>query len=63
LIARSKLLRSSTRSAWIKGILSNVPLPMPVNPVSIGLSAADIAKAYEDRQRFSWLDFYFELID
>jgi hypothetical protein len=57
LVEIAKLARPSPTTAIWKAIGSNVPLPIPVNPLSIGLGLADILDAYNRRSRFGWLYF------
>ena len=46
----------------IKGIASNCPLPIPVNPVSVASAAADVYKDYILKKKYGWLFFYVENI-
>lgn len=42
-------------STILGGIMSNVPLPIPVNPVSIGLAGKDIYEKHKLRSNYGWL--------
>jgi hypothetical protein len=48
-------------SAWAKAVTSNLPLPMPLNPLSLVASATDLIETYDRKTRFGWLYFLFEL--
>ena len=43
----------------VSGLLANLPIG-PVNPFSIGVALADIAKANTQRRKFGWLYFVME---
>lgn len=53
-------VKPDAKSAWARALTANVPLPIPVNPVAIALSAADLKGTYERRKRFGWLYFLLE---
>ena len=57
----ARLVEPSPRTTILKSIGSNIPLPIPVNPVSIGIGIQEIKDTYERRQRFGWLYFLMEL--
>lgn len=54
-------VKPNPRGAWAKAVAANIPLPIPVNPVSIAMSAVDVKGAYDRHQRFGWLYFLLEL--
>ena len=59
--ALAKSVRPSETTALIKGIFSNLPLPIPVNPLSIA-DAVTTWQANKDRAlEFGWLYFLMEL--
>jgi hypothetical protein len=45
----------------LKSIASNIPLPIPINPVSIGIAVKELKEAYDRKERFGWLYFLMEL--
>ena len=57
LIQIAKLCRPAPCSAIWKAVGSNIPLPIPVNPVSIGLAIKEISESYRLRSKFGWLYF------
>lgn len=44
----------------VKGVLANLPMPLPVNPIGIVESAAEAKKQYDLRKQFGWLFFVLE---
>jgi hypothetical protein len=53
----AKSVEPSVKSAAIKAFASNVPLPAPVNPVSVALGIKDIEDNVERQRSFGWLYF------
>jgi hypothetical protein len=49
--------------ASLKGIIGNVPLPLPINPASLGFSIVDTVVEHRRKKQFGWLYFLFELQD
>ena len=49
--------RPSLTKTSILGILGNIPLPIPVNPVSILSTVNDVRKDFKDKKDFDWLFF------
>ncbi len=41
----------------ISGIIDNIPLPIPVNPISVLSTISDIRKESKERKEFGWLFF------
>lgn len=54
-------MKPDARSAWARALATNLPLPIPLNPLSVALSAADVKSAYDRQRRFGWLYFLLEL--
>jgi hypothetical protein len=50
--ALARLVEPSQKTTILKSIVSNIPLPIPVNPVSIGIGLKEIRDTYEKRQKF-----------
>ena len=44
----------------VKGVASNIPLPIPVNPVSIVCTGRDILKEINFEKKYGWLYFYID---
>ena len=57
----ARTVKPDIRSAWAKAVISNVPLPIPLNPVSVVQSALDVKATYDRQQRFGWLYFLLEV--
>jgi hypothetical protein len=57
----ARMVRSSGRMTLIKFIVSNIPLPIPVNPVSVGLGIKDLATERVRTAQFGWLYFLLDL--
>jgi hypothetical protein len=57
----ARLARPNIGRTIIKGVVSNFPLPIPINPASLGLSIKDVVTAYEQKRRFGWLYFLMDL--
>jgi hypothetical protein len=53
--------KPSPALSTLKAIVGNIPLPIPVNPASLGISIADTVAARKLKARFGWLYFLFEL--
>ncbi len=52
---------SSNSMSLIKFISSNMPLPIPINPVSIGLGIDEYQKGKKIVEKYGWLYFLFDL--
>lgn len=50
-------LRPNIGSEILKGIASNIPLPIPINPASVTLSAKSLANAVRFKKKYSWAAF------
>ncbi len=57
----ARVTRPAAASSLFKAVVSNLPLPIPINPASIGLSVLDAIQAYQRRQRYGWIYFVLEL--
>jgi hypothetical protein len=57
----ARLVEPNAKSAWAKAVAANLPLPIPLNPVSVALSAIDVKASYDRQQRFGWLYFLLEV--
>ena len=56
-----KLLRPSLRVETIKASASVIPLPVPINPISLFSTAIDMKKKTEAMKRYGWIYFHMEL--
>lgn len=56
-----RLVEPSPRKTILKFIASNFPLPIPVNPASVGIGLKEIKEAYERKEQFGWLYFLMDL--
>lgn len=59
--ALAKSFQPAPFSTLIKGIASNWPLPIPVNPISAISSIQQIYKEYDIHKRYGWIYFMFEI--
>src|SRR5262249_4326742 len=57
----ARMVRPSVKTTLIKFIVSNVPLPLPVNPVSVGMGIKDLATERVRAAQFGWLYFLLDL--
>jgi hypothetical protein len=55
------LLTPSVGTALAKGILTNLPVPMPVNPVGLIDSILAVRKEHQIAEKFGWIYFLYEL--
>jgi hypothetical protein len=56
-------LKPNTSANVIKATLGNIPLPIPVNPISVATGIQDIYKARAFNKKYSWLLFIHDLQD
>ncbi|MFB0544350.1 MAG: hypothetical protein ACETVN_01435 [Asgard group archaeon] len=56
-----RLFRPNPLKTVIKAIASNVPLPIPINPVSILFSAGDVKTELKISKKYGWLYFLLDL--
>ena len=59
----AKSVEPSKQSTIIKSILSNIPLPIPINPISVGIGIKDVRDSFDRKDRFGWLYFLMHLRD
>lgn len=60
LVEMAKNLRPTVKSNIVKGVISNIPLPIPFNPVSLICTGSDIIKEIDFEKRYGWLYFYID---
>ena len=51
----------NVKGTIVKGIASNVPLPIPINPLSVGLAIKDVSDAHQFQKKHSVTIFFHEL--
>jgi hypothetical protein len=56
-----RLFRPSTSRTIVKGIASNVPLPIPINPASVVFALQDVMKERDIKGKYGWLYFLLDL--
>lgn len=44
----------------VKGVVSNIPLPIPINPVSVVCTGYDIMKEIDFDKKYGWIYFYLD---
>lgn len=54
------LFKPSVSKQTVKGIVCNLPMPIPVNPISIIASMGDVAKDIKLKHTYGWLFFYID---
>lgn len=57
----ARLSRPAPPTTILKAVLSNLPLPIPINPASVGLGIKEAMDAYNRAERFGWLYFLLDL--
>lgn len=60
LIEMAQHFRPNVSSNIVKGVVSNIPLPIPVNPISILCTGADIKKEIDFDKKYGWIYFYLD---
>lgn len=60
LIEMAKNLRPQIGKSLVKGMICNIPLPIPINPVSVICTGHDIAKEIDFKKKYGWLYFYLD---
>jgi hypothetical protein len=53
----ARLVKPSPRRSLLTAVASNLPLPLPVNPVSLAAAVTDVQRQQELERRFGWLFF------
>ncbi|WP_273854331.1 hypothetical protein [Guptibacillus spartinae] len=56
-----KLFKPSPKTKIIKGVTSNVPLPIPINPASVYFATQDIKTEYKLKNKYGWLFFLLDV--
>lgn len=56
-----QLLRPTPKQAVVKAIASNLPMPLPINPLSLGLGVLDVIRTRTLSKKYGWLYFLFDL--
>ena len=44
----------------VKGVVSNIPLPIPINPLSVASTGYDLIKEIDFEKKYGWLYFYLD---
>jgi hypothetical protein len=57
----ARTVQPAPKAAILKAIVSNLPLPIPLNPASVVLSIGDVQNQFDRFERFGWLYFLLEL--
>lgn len=60
LIEMAQHFRPHVSSNIVKGVVSNIPLPIPINPISILCTGADIKKEIDFDKKYGWIYFYLD---
>jgi len=60
LLEMAQCFRPQVTKNIVKGVASNIPLPIPVNPVSIACTGRDILKEINFEKKYGWLYFYID---
>lgn len=55
------LLKPSAIQSTVKGIVTNIPLPIPLNPAALVDSVRTVLREREIERRFGWIYFLYEL--
>ena len=57
----AKMFRPNPSRTTFESILGNLPLPIPINPLSLAMASRDVKKARKAADTFGWLYFLFDL--
>ena len=60
LVEMAKNLRPQIGKSLVKGMICNIPLPIPINPVSVICTGHDIAREIDFKRKYGWLYFYLD---
>lgn len=60
LIEMAQHFRPQVTKNIIKGVASNIPLPIPLNPVSVVCTGYDIMKEIDFEKKYGWIYFYLD---
>lgn len=61
LLEIAKLMRPAPGWTMCKAFVSNIPFPIPINPLSVALSAKDVFQQYKYAKKFGWLYFAIDM--
>lgn len=53
-------VRPNVGKNTVKGIISNIPLPIPINPLSVVCTGCDIIKEIDFEKKYGWIYFYLD---
>lgn len=60
LIEMAQFFRPHVTKNIVKGVISNIPLPIPINPLSVMCSGYDILKEIDFDKKYGWIYFYLD---
>lgn len=60
LIEMAQHFRPQVTKNIVKGVVSNIPLPIPINPVSVVCTGYDIMKEIDFDKKYGWIYFYLD---
>lgn len=60
LIEMVQHFRPKVNKNIVKGVISNIPLPIPINPVSVVSTGYDIMKEIDFEKKYGWIYFYLD---
>ena len=60
LIEMAQRFRSQVTKNIVKGVASNIPLPIPINPISVVCTGYDIMKEIDFNKKYGWIYFYLD---
>lgn len=60
LIEMARHFRPQVHKNIIKGVMSNIPLPIPINPLSVVCTGYDIMKEIDFEKKYGWIYFYLD---
>lgn len=60
LIEMVQYFRPQVNKNIVKGVISNIPLPIPINPLSVASTGYDLIKEIDFEKKYGWLYFYLD---
>lgn len=60
LIEMAQHFRPQVTKNIVKGVASNIPLPIPINPISVVCTGYDIMKEIDFDKKYGWIYFYLD---
>ena len=60
LIEMAQYFRPKVTKTIVKGVMSSIPLPIPINPVSVLCTGYDIMKEIDFDKKYGWIYFYLD---